>query len=290
MSFPASRFVELQGHQFHYLDFGGEGLPTAVFLHGTGFLSWLWAPYARALAGRYRVLALDQRGHGDTAKNFASFDWNHYVSDFVGFLGELKIERPFVIGHSMGAVITILAEGSHPGLLSHAVLIDPVVIGPGYYDPGFTLESDPMCVRALRRRGDWNSREEMRNSYHHRAPFVRWRSDIFDLYAQHGVEDTPDGRIRLKCPPKVEAECYLGGHFADPWPLMPRITAQMLFLRGTAGETARLARTQDAVAATPRAELVEEPHTTHFLPMENPDWVIEQINAFDARCTAGSLV
>ncbi len=64
---PVRRSAAVNGIRLAYLDFGGGG-PPAVLHHPTGFLSWVWAPIAERLAQRYRVFALDARGHGDSDK------------------------------------------------------------------------------------------------------------------------------------------------------------------------------------------------------------------------------
>lgn len=63
-----SPFIQANGIRHHYLEWGSPSNPPLLMLHATGLCAWLWKPIARELSRRYRVLAFDQRGHGDTDK------------------------------------------------------------------------------------------------------------------------------------------------------------------------------------------------------------------------------
>lgn len=278
---PVSKTVELRGLPFHYFDHGGEGLPPAILLHGTGLNAALWHPYAAAMAGRFHVYALDQRGHGDSTKDAGDYRWQLFAEDFLAFIDALKIERPFCVGHSMGGAVIVLAEGRRPGTVARAVLIDPIIIGPAHYDDRWKIVTDdPMAARTLRRRAVWDSREAMMASYRARPPFDTWQEEQLRLYVEHGTEPAPEGKVRLKCTPEIEAHCYFGGHLSDPWPAVRVFRAPMMLIRGTGGDTFRVTRAEEIVAAIPGAVLVDIPGATHFLPMEQPDVVIRHILDF----------
>ena len=283
---PQSRFIDLNGHRFHYLDFGGDG-PPAVFLHGTGLHAWMWKPYGAALGERYRVLALDQRGHGDSVKSHISFDWNEFADDLARFIESLHLDAPLCVGHSMGGTIIVLAEGRHPGLIDRAVLIDPIIMADEYYSDSFTVETDPLAARTLKRREVWDSRDEMIEKYRRKPPFETWRPEQLETYVVHGTETLPDGRIKLKCSPEIEAQTYCGGHLVDPWPYLGAIRMPTLILRGAKDERARMTKARQVVETMPRAELIEIADATHFLPMEFPELVIEHIIAFDESAKSG---
>src|SRR6266404_3276446 len=82
---PRSRFVTLGGLPFHYVDWGGDGR-VMVLIHGTGFHAYVWKPVAQAFADTHHVLALDQRGHGDSAKPDAGYEWERFAEDLERFL------------------------------------------------------------------------------------------------------------------------------------------------------------------------------------------------------------
>src|ERR1700761_6226443 len=120
-----SRFVELDGIRFHYLDWGGDG-PPLVMLHGFTGHAHTWDYTARALAGQYRVLALDQRGHGDTG--WASRDGSRpMVGDALASLDAQGLDRVTLMGLSMGGNVAYLFAAAHPERIERLIIGD---IGP----------------------------------------------------------------------------------------------------------------------------------------------------------------
>ncbi len=279
---PYSRFLELNGSRHHYLDFGGDDLSPIIFIHGTGLLASMWLPYAEALRDRSHSYALDLRGHGDSDKTSGRFDWPTLGDDLAAFIQTLHLSKPLCVGHSMGATTILLAEGRHPGIIGRAVLIDPIILEPAMYRIQPNRQTHPMAAGALKRRAVWNSREEMIASYREKFPFKTWRKDQLELFVERGTENLPEGGVKLKCPPETEAQCYLGSHALDPWPLLSQIQIPILLLRGDShdapeGVKKTLAPLEKVRDALPDAELSVVPRSSHFLPMENPDAVISAI-------------
>ena len=135
-----SHSVDLPGGQFHYLSWGAERTEraAAVLLHGITSSAQSWVRVGPALADRYRVYALDLRGHGDSVKPAAgAYSLRHTADDAAAFIETLDLERPLLVGHSWGgATAIVLASGagsqqSAPNL-SGVILEDPAYkIGGG---------------------------------------------------------------------------------------------------------------------------------------------------------------
>ena len=179
----------------------------------------------------------------------------------------------------MGGATVALAEGKHPGLMGRAVLIDPIILPPQVYGIPITCAQQPMAAKTIHRRYEWDSREQMIGTYSKKFPFKTWRPDQLELYVHYGTEDLPGGGVRLKCSPRIEADCYLGGHKCSPWPYLPEIKIPVLILRGTGTDTVGAVDMPKILSLLPRARFVEMPGT-HFLPMEDPKGVIQRINMF----------
>lgn len=90
------------GRKLAYLDFGGPGTPLLA-LHGHYNEASAFAPLAEALAPRWRVIALDQRGHGESDRA-ERYERDDYVSDLAAFHRHLGIGPAVVLGHSLGGV------------------------------------------------------------------------------------------------------------------------------------------------------------------------------------------
>src|SRR5690348_15607606 len=98
-----SHLVDLPGGRFHYLSWGAERTdrPSAFLLHCITGSGLSWVRVGPALADRYRVFALDMRGHGDSIKPPAGvYRLRHTADDAAAFIEALGLDRPMVMGHS----------------------------------------------------------------------------------------------------------------------------------------------------------------------------------------------
>ncbi|MER0245469.1 alpha/beta hydrolase [Streptomyces sp. HSW2009] len=110
------------GRKLSYLDFGGPGSPFLA-LHGHYNEAAAFAPLAAALAPRWRLIALDQRGHGesDRATRYARDD---YVADVLAFHQWLGLGPVPLIGHSLGGVNAYQFAARHPARVSRLIVED----------------------------------------------------------------------------------------------------------------------------------------------------------------------
>ena len=129
-----SRNVVLRQLRFHLLDWGSPDAPPVVLLHGGHQSAHSWDLVSLHLAQRFRVLALDQRGHGDSEWARDVSYSNHEMSlDAEAFIGELGLQRPILMGHSMGGRNAMLLTRRNPSLLRALVIVD---VGPELSDRG----------------------------------------------------------------------------------------------------------------------------------------------------------
>jgi pimeloyl-ACP methyl ester carboxylesterase len=103
----------------------GSGDPAMVFIHGWTCDHTYFAPQFEHFKGSHRVVAVDLRGHGASAKPEGDYSMELLAEDVAAVVGELGIERAVVVGHSMGALVTVQLARRHPDLVSRAVLVDP---------------------------------------------------------------------------------------------------------------------------------------------------------------------
>ena len=115
------RTIELNGLRFHYRDWGNEGGAPLVLLH---FFTWharSWDTVASALREQYRVLALDQRGHGES-------DWaddyspERYLEDLDAFARALDLRRLRLLGFSVGGHAALRYAARRPEAVERLVL------------------------------------------------------------------------------------------------------------------------------------------------------------------------
>jgi pimeloyl-ACP methyl ester carboxylesterase len=131
----------------------GTGSPV-VLLHGLACGKRVWFHQIRALRRRFRVIAYDQRGHGETDAPSAATDYSaaHLARDLPGVLDALGIERAAIVGFSLGGGPALALAASKPERVSRLVLAD---VGAGADDP-VKIESMARRWIDLIRSGDTN--------------------------------------------------------------------------------------------------------------------------------------
>jgi pimeloyl-ACP methyl ester carboxylesterase len=271
------------------LDWGGSG-PIALLHHANGFGAASWWLVAEQLASRYRVIAIDARGHGDsdTRPIPDGYRWEYLVSDLSQIAARLlqetgESEIALGVGSSLGGIVTVGAEERNPGLFQRIAMLDPPIHPSealmnelGLERPG---EQRPAIADQARKRSAiWPSRDVARQAWRDKPIFSSWQPRAFELYLQEGFRDREDGSVELKCNPHVEATIFETAGSLDTFEFAPRVQAPVLLIRAGRGlfpptifeHLARLFPdcTYQVVDAG------------HLLPMEAPDLVIELLDAF----------
>ena len=141
-----SQMINLPDGQFHYLSWGAErtDLPSVLLLHGITSSAQSWVRVGPELAKRYRVYALDQRGHGKSIKPArGSYGLRQSADDALAFLEALQLKSPVLIGHSWGGATSIVLAS---GELSQQPL--PIFSCVILEDPAYTFGRGNPEVRA----------------------------------------------------------------------------------------------------------------------------------------------
>ena len=121
---PLGRFLEIDGVRVHYAEWG-EG-PPVVLLHGNGTMvdDWAISGLATAASQRFRVIAIDRPGYGYTSRPRDRLWTAEAQADLIGrALARLGIEKPVVVGHSWGAIVSLALALDHPGSVRGLVLL-----------------------------------------------------------------------------------------------------------------------------------------------------------------------
>lgn len=120
----AVRFsIAVNGIVLSGVDYGGSG-PDVLLLHGLAGRAEEWETTAAWLTERFRVVAIDQRGHGESTKGCGDFSRAAYVADAAAVIADLHLGPCIVIGQSMGALTAYLLAARHPSLVRALVLIE----------------------------------------------------------------------------------------------------------------------------------------------------------------------
>ena len=138
MDIPSDRSVVVGGLRLRYRDWGGRG-QHVVLLHGLASTRHIWDLVAPILAADFSVVALDQRGHGESDKPDGGYDFATVSGDLHGFVEALGLEHPVVVGHSWGGNVALEYGVAHPGVPRGLCFVDGGTIEVSAR-PGMTLE------------------------------------------------------------------------------------------------------------------------------------------------------
>jgi pimeloyl-ACP methyl ester carboxylesterase len=264
------------------LEFGPEDRPVdIIFSHANGFNARTYRSILAPLADDLRVLAMDLRGHGATtlpAVIEGRDGWAEFRDDLLAFV-EATADRPVVLaGHSMGGTASLLVAAKAPGLVKALALMDPVIMSPemvGYPD---RQQDSPLVQGALRRRAVFPSKAAALEAYIGRGAFKTWTREQIADYVEGGFRETGEGEVTLACAPEWEASNFRT-HNYDPWGAFAASRCPIEIRRAETGSTCRVEGREESLTHDGRIRIVVVPGTSHFLPMERPDVVVETLRA-----------
>ena len=257
----AGAFVEANGMRLHYLDYGGDG-PEVVIVPGITSPAITWEFVAEELAGDFHVITMDVRGRGLSDRAGAGgYGLPDYAADLAGFIGELGLERPAVLGHSMGARIAVafsaLSSESHGSL----IVVDPPITGPGRDPYPFPLEP---YVESLHEAQKGATAEDMRRY------FPSWTDEQLRIRADW----------LATCDETAVVETYRNFHLEDFFEYWRRAQPPLLFLYGLDSPVVPASVLGEITAANAEADVVGVPAAGHMIPWDNLAVFVDEVRRF----------
>ncbi|MEY9979418.1 esterase [Lysinibacillus sp. RC79] len=131
--------IELNGLTFQYRESGDSSAPPIVALHALGKSAESWDQVAAVLGEKYRFLALNQRGHGGSARNI-TYSIELMCEDLLHFADAMNLGRFTLVGHSMGGTVSYLFSESFPSRIERLIVEDTP---PPFQDKPIEIPSKP---------------------------------------------------------------------------------------------------------------------------------------------------
>lgn len=129
---PDIQFVEIDGEKYGYRQ-SGHGEKVIVLIHGLAETSkYFWRKFISHFKDTYTIIAIDLRGHGDSAKPRKGYRPSEQAKLIFSMLNALNIDQPILLGHSLGGIIAIRFAVMYPDNLSHLVVYDSP-LGEGFF-------------------------------------------------------------------------------------------------------------------------------------------------------------
>ena len=266
-SSPADRFVTVNGLRLHYLDWGGNG-PPLILVHGLDRHAHTFDHIAPHFVSRYRVMAVDMRGHGESAWDAeARYVVQDYVRDMEGFVEQLGLRNIVIWGNSTGGRVAQVYAGLHPDRVTHMISED---VGPERP----RQIADNYQRRVSEDQAGWASEAEVIAQVRKANPGM---SDaMIATYVRYGTTKRPDGRLIWK----RDANVARGFVPTDLWAAVSKIVAPALYIIG-GRSTIVPAETQERLRKTlPRVRIVTIPDVGHYPTDEKPAEVLALVDSF----------
>ena len=116
--------IAVNNHTVSYIDEGSAYAPTIICIHGFPFNKSMWSMQVNLLKDKYRVIAYDVRGHGNSDAGNEDFSIELFVDDLIGLMDVLKVDKTILCGLSMGGYIALNAIKNYPQRFSRLILCD----------------------------------------------------------------------------------------------------------------------------------------------------------------------
>lgn len=271
---PKDKSVSVNGINLHYLDWGNEGKPKMLLLHGLRGHCHSWDDVSPEFCAAYQVLALDQRGRGDSDWALGGdYSTESYVADLEGFCQAVGLDSFILVGHSMGGRNSMGFAGRNAEKLEKLVVVD---IGP---------DLDPAGSARITR--EIQEVPEEFDSFEDVVAYMsksnRFASDrVLRRRLAYATKELPNGKIgwRYDLAIRDQRRNNTGAPPPDLWLELPKIKCPTLIVRGSETDTLGLETANRMVEALPDGKLVHVDRAGHMVFEDNPEDFNRELAAF----------
>lgn len=255
------RTIQTRGAELGYSVHGeATERPPLVFVHGYALRATL-DPYQDLLgllSKRYTVYALDMRGHGASAAALSGWSLPALADDIADFVSALSLDRPFYVGHSLGAFLGLWAEMRYPGLFSALCLLTPA--------PAHGAKAPAETVQFYIEHG--RNKELMRGAF--RAMFMSPTDERVEIVAEAAV--LLDPAIH-----RTFLEEFAASSIEDR---LKDVKAPALVLLGAQDIVSPIEEQWSIGALLPHCKQVTFSNQGHMMPNEHPELTAHELLAF----------
>jgi esterase len=277
VTLPAEHHAVLGGMRLHFLDWGTAGEPPVLFLHGGGLTARTWDLVCLALRANAHCFALDQRGHGDSEWSPGlDYGTKAHVGDLEALIAHLRLDRPVLVGQSMGALNSLSYAAAHAGEIAGLVLVDMT--------PDVRLEGAGRIFDFVTAPAELDSVEE----FVERAIRFNPRRDprLLRRSLLHNLRRLPDGRWTWKYDRRhMTRERFeaLREQVGDLWDLIGTVTCPTLVVRGERSDVVTPESAKALAEALPEGESATVAGAGHTVQGDSPRGLAEVLEDFLRR-------
>jgi pimeloyl-ACP methyl ester carboxylesterase len=262
------RTATVNGLRLHYLEWGDPAKPPMILLHGIARHAHTFDHIAPTFARDHHVIALDLRGHGDSAWSpEGAYLVQDYVKDLEALVAQLRLRGLTLLGNSTGGRVVQVFAGLHPELVARIVVED---VGP---ERPRNI-ADAFARRVEQEATGWASEDELVAQL--AAANIRTPEPLLRTYAHFGVKPEPGGRLVWKRDPNL----VKGFVETELWDSVSKITAPALYVIG-GGSRIVPPETQKRLADTLRnCRIIVMPGLGHYPDEEDAEGFLGIVKPF----------
>ena len=255
--------AKTNGIELHYEIYGDKG-PWVVLSHSLACDLHMWDAQIDMLKDRFRVLAFDTRGHGQSDAPSGAYTLDQLVEDARGLLNSTGVEKPHWVGLSMGGMIGMKYALKYPGEFQTLVLCDttssmPAEMAPAWAGRIKTATEEGMTALVPPTLERWFT-----------EPFRKSRKDVIDAVADMIAATSVTGYAGC-CHAIPKINCTDELH---------TITCPVQIIVGEQDAGTPVVMSQAILEAIPGSELVIIPQASHLSNLEQPEKFNDALNRF----------
>ena len=229
MTEPKMMRAKGDGIQIQLAVWEGKG-KEILCIHGITANSRFWDCLASALAPHYRVIAMDLRGRGLSDKPPTGYAIEHHCKDILALMNDQGLNRPILMGHSLGAFISLVFAAQYPQRVDRLILVD----GGGKLSEIQMAKVFTSIKPSLDRLGQIFPSLEAYFYQMKQAPFLQPWNSYMETYFRYEIEEV-EGGVRSRVHPKhIEEEAQNLGKL-DSTQFYKKVISPTLILRATKG-------------------------------------------------------
>lgn len=265
------QFITVNGLRLHYLDWGNASKPPFIMLHGISRVAHQFDHIAPTFRDRYHVMAIDMRGHGDSAWSLeGAYLVEDYVKDLEAFADQLNLRGLTLLGNSTGGRVVQVYAGLHPDRVTRLIAED---VGPER-----TNEIASAFTRQVEQEANgWTSEEELIASLE--RPNNKTPMEILRTYAHYASKRREDGRIVWKRDPNLAK----GFVQTELWRFVREIKCPTLYVLGGASRIVPPETQQKLKETIPGVQIIVMPGLGHYPDQEATEEFLKIIQIFLAK-------
>lgn len=261
------------GLEINCVDYGGEGRPPLLFIHGGSAFGHWWDFVAPSFTASFHTLAMDLRGHGESSWSGAGdYAMQDYAADVAAMVESWGLGQPVLVGHSRGGLFALTYAAAHPGKVRALSIIDSL---PQTTEEMLTWSQSMKGWRPRR----YASLEEACASFRLLPAETRATPAMLNQIARFAYRQEQDDGAWVV---RIDPQCRARDPF-DVFDYLGAVACPTLVIKAALSPMITREVAQRMAAAAPRGAMAEVEDAYHHVMLDNPQGLVRTLSEFLMR-------